>query len=252
MQAIILAAGLAKRLRPLTDTTPKCLLDLGGVNLLHRAMDNIIRNGIKDFIFVTGYRESMIKDYLNTYFRGVNIEFLTNGDYMNNNNSYSLWMTKSLVREDVILLDSDILFDARIIGKLLSDKHENSVAVNITPHLDAEQIKVTVDAENRILEIGKEVKISEAVGESIGIEKFSKRFMDEIFKVLDRKILKENNVNEFYERTFEEIISRESSAYDGNSLYCVDVSVYECMEIDTVEDYNNAVKSMLNYQLKNT
>ena len=78
MQAIILAAGLAKRLRPLTDTTPKCLLDVCGKNLLHRTMENVLKNGIKDFIFVTGYRENMIKDYLNKNFTDVRIEFLSN------------------------------------------------------------------------------------------------------------------------------------------------------------------------------
>ncbi len=239
MQAVILAAGLAKRLRPLTDTTPKCLLDVRGKNLLHRTMENIISCGIKDFVFVTGYRENMIKDYLKNNFGNVNIEILTNSDYENNNNSYSLWMTKDYIKDGFILLDSDILFDAGIISKLLADVHENGAAVNVTEKLDEEQIKVRVDGAGRILEISKIVPIKEAVGESIGIEKFSRSFADEIFKILDRKILKESNVNEFYEKTFEEIIERNDP---GNSMYCVDVSEYECMEIDTVEDYYKAQK----------
>lgn len=85
--------------------------------------------------------------------------------------------------------------------------------------------------------MAKNVPLDEAVGESIGIEKFSKSFGREIFEILDRKILKENNVNEFYEKTFEEIISRNDVR---NSIYCVDVSEYECTEIDTVEDYYKA------------
>ena len=60
MQAVILAAGLAKRLRPLTNSTPKCLLDINGKNLLQMTVDNILKCGINDFIFVTGYRENMI------------------------------------------------------------------------------------------------------------------------------------------------------------------------------------------------
>jgi len=237
MQAIILAAGLAKRLRPLTDTTPKCLLDVCGKNLLHRTMENVIKNGINDFIFVTGYRENMIKEYLNNNFASVNIKFLTNADYSNNNNSYSLWMTKDYVIDGFILLDSDILFDSRIIKKLLDDQNENAAAVNTAAKLDEEQIKVTVDDNNRILRMAKDVPIHDAIGESIGIEKFSKSFGDEIFKILDRKVLKENNVNEFYEKTFEEIIVRNDPR---NSIYSVDVSEYECVEIDTVEDYHKA------------
>ena len=64
MQAIILAAGLAKRLRPLTDTTPKCLLKVGGKTLLEMTINNILKNGINEFIMVTGYRENMIKDFI--------------------------------------------------------------------------------------------------------------------------------------------------------------------------------------------
>ena len=237
MQAIILAAGLAKRLRPLTDTTPKCLLDVAGKNLLHRTMDNVISNGIKDFVFVTGYRENMIKDYLSANFPNIKIDFLTNSDYPNNNNSYSLWMTKDLIKDNFILLDSDILFNAGIITKLLSDTNENAAAVNLKVKLDEEQIKVTLDADNRILRMAKDVPLDEARGESIGIEKFSKSFGKEIFDILDRKILKENNVNEFYEKTFEEVISLNDAR---NSLYCTDVSDYECIEIDTVEDYYKA------------
>ncbi len=239
MQAVILAAGLAKRLRPLTDTTPKCLLDVKGKNLLHRTMENVISCGINDFVFVTGYRENMIKDYLKNNFSNVNIKILTNPDYENNNNSYSLWMTKDCIKDGFILLDSDILFDAGIISKLIADSHENAAAVNVTGKLDDEQIKVRVDGNGRILEISKVVDIKEAAGESIGIEKFSRSFAGEIFKILDRKILRENNVNEFYEKTFEEIIERNDP---GNSIYCVDVSEYECMEIDTVEDYFKAQK----------
>ncbi|MFA7360427.1 MAG: phosphocholine cytidylyltransferase family protein [Candidatus Kapaibacterium sp.] len=237
MQAIILAAGLAKRLRPLTDTTPKCLLDVCGKNLLHRTMENVIKNGINDFIFVTGYRENMIKDYLNKNFMDVNMKFLTNTDYSNNNNSYSLWMTKDFVKDGFILLDSDIVFDSRIIKKLLADPNENAAAVNTAVKLDDEQIKVTVDSNNRILRMAKDVPIHEAIGESIGIEKFSKSLGNEIFKILDRKVLKDNNVNEFYEKTFEDIIERNDPR---NSIYSVDVSEYESVEIDTVDDYKKA------------
>jgi choline kinase len=247
MQAIILAAGLAKRLRPLTDTTPKCLLDIGGKNLLHRTMDNVISNGINDFVFVTGYRENMIKDYLKVNFPEVSIKFITNADYSNNNNSYSLWMTKDFVKDDFILLDSDILFNSGIVTKLLNDHNSNAAAVNLKVIPDEEQIKVTLGEGNRILRMAKDVPLEDAVGESIGIEKFSGSFAKEIYKILDRKILKENNVNEFYEKTFEEIIARND---DRNSIYCVDVSDYECVEIDTVEDYNKAQKEFKNINIE--
>lgn len=239
MQAIILAAGLAKRLRPLTDLTPKCLLDVGGKNLLHRTIENITLNGIRDFVIVTGYREEMITEYMEKNFKDINVKFLSNTDYASNNNSYSLWMTKVFVNGDAILLDSDIFFDAGIIAKLLRDGHENSLAVNVTHELDEEQIKITADSGGRIIEIGKEIPVSKAIGESIGIEKFSKQFLGEMYGILDRKIKEENNVNEFYEVTFQEIIS---SGSERNSIFYTDVSEYKCIEIDTPEDYYKVQK----------
>lgn len=242
MQAIILAAGASRRLRPLTDTTPKCLLNIGNKNLLERTIESVIANGINDFVFVTGYRENMIKDFVNEKFPGINKAFITNHDYENNNNSYSLWMTKNYINGDVILLDSDILFDKEIIAELLNSKYENCLAVNFTDKLDEEQIKVHSD-ENKILRIGKEIPINKSAGESIGIEKFSAYFMKELFVILDRKIAKENIVNEFYEASFQEVIDKDDSR---NSIYAVDVSAFTCMEIDTVQDYENAQQILLN------
>lgn len=237
MQAVILAAGIAKRLRPLTDNTPKCLLDIGENNLLHRTIQNILDNGIYDLVFVLGYRGNMIENYINKNFSGINKILLTNPDYENNNNSYSLWMTKDYIKDGMLLLDSDILFDKIIINKLLNSSHENCLAVNVTNKLDTEQIKVIVDENNKILHIGKEVNINKSIGESIGIEKFSKHYLKDLFAILDRKIVKENNVNEFYEASFQEIIDKNDSR---NSIYSLDVSDFECMEIDTIEDYKNA------------
>ena len=179
----------------------------------------------------------MIKDYISANFKNLNPVFLTNSDYMNNNNSYSLWMTKNFIKDDIFLLDSDILFDKNIINKLIISGFDNCLAVHITKKLDEEQIKVTVDNKNRITGIGKEVEISKAIGESIGIEKFSKNFMQQLFVILDRKIEKEQNVNEFYEASFQEIINKKE---EKSSIFSVNISEYICMEIDTVDDFRNA------------
>lgn len=248
MQAIILAAGVSKRLRPLTDSTPKCLLKVGDKNLLQRTMDNVISNGISDFIFVTGYRENMIKDFVGSNFPEINKTFITNPDYENNNNSYSLWMTKDFVKNDILLLDSDILFDEKIISELLNYDKENCLAVNFSDSLDEEQIKVILSNDNKILKIGKEISIPESAGESIGIERFSSYFMKGLFTILDRKILQENNVNEFYEASFQEMIDKSENNTDlRNSIYAVDVSEFNSVEIDTVEDYLNAQR-LINIQ----
>ncbi len=234
MQAIILAAGLSRRLRPLTDTTPKCLLKVGGKTLLEMTINNILKNDVNEFVMVTGYRENMIKDFIGKNYPDLNITYLTNSDYENNNNSYSLWMTKDYITGPIILLDSDILFDFRIISKLLESEHGDSLAVNTTHKLGEEEIKIIIDRANKILHIGKNLKPSECFGESIGIEKFSFDFFKKLGEVLERKIVKENNVNEFYEASFQEL-------YDtGNAMFAIDVSEYKSMEIDFPEDLARA------------
>jgi choline kinase len=234
MQAIILAAGLSKRLRPLTDTTPKCLLKIGDKTILEMTINNILKNSIDNFVMVTGYRENMIKEFIGNKYPGLHIKYLTNPDYENNNNSYSLWMTKEHITGDCILLDSDILFDYRIISKLLASEHSNCLAVNCTHKLGEEEIKVIVDSANKIQHIGKDPDPSKSKGESIGIERFSHDFFKKLGEILDRKILKEQNVNEFYEVSFQEQIEK------GNGIFAVDVSEYKSMEIDTPADLNRA------------
>lgn len=234
MQAIILAAGLSKRLRPLTDNTPKCLLKVGGKTILEITISNLLRNNIDDVIMVTGYREYMIKDYLKSNYPDIKITYLTNGDYENNNNSYSLWMTKDYIKGECILMDSDILFDYRVISKLLLSPQNDCLAVRRDHVLGEEEIKVIIDSSNKIQHIGKHLDVSKSYGESIGIERFSYGFFSKLGEVLERKIVKEKNVNEFYEASFQELYDK------GNAMYAIDVSEYKCIEIDFPEDLQKA------------
>jgi len=243
MQAIILAAGLSKRLRPITDYAPKCLLKVGGKTLLEMTINNIIKNGINEFVMVTGYREDMIKGFISKNFPDLNIAYITNSDYENNNNSYSLWMTKDYINGPSILLDSDILFDYRIISKLLESPHSDCLAVNTNHSLGEEEIKVIIDSANKIQHIGKDLNPAKSYGESIGIEKFSPDFFKELGEVLERKIVRENNVNEFYEASFQELYDK------GNTMYAVDVSEYKSLEIDFPEDLIRAEEEIREIKL---
>ena len=120
MKAVILAAGIASRLRPLTDTTPKCLLKIGERCLLERAFDALIQNGFDEFIIVTGYRQQQIVDFLQARYPVQNITFIYNDRYESTNNIYSLWLTRPYTDgEEILLLDSDIVFDPQIVKRLL-------------------------------------------------------------------------------------------------------------------------------------
>ncbi len=234
MKAIILAAGIASRLRPLTNHTPKCLLKVGTKNLLQRTIDALIENGITDLVIVTGYLHEMIEKFVTFGYPSLKVEFIYNKRYESTNNIYSLWLTKnSILNTDAFLLDSDILFDPAIINCLLNAPYSTCLALN-KHELGEEEIKVIVDSDNKIKEISKVCSIKEAIGESIGIEKMDNYFVRALFSEMDIMIGKKNQDNIFYEAAFENIIRK------GANIYAVDTTPFFSMELDTVEDFQTA------------
>jgi choline kinase len=121
MIGVILAAGMAKRLRPLTDTKPKCLLEVGGKTLLQRTVEAMVSAGISEFLVVTGYRANMIRDFLDNLGdpRISRISYIDNPDYEHNNNIFSLWLAmQQLHGQEVLLMDSDILCDPEAVRRV--------------------------------------------------------------------------------------------------------------------------------------
>jgi choline kinase len=235
MKAVILAAGAATRLRPLTDTLPKCLLAVGKSTILGMTLDNLVASGTRDVLIVTGYREQQVRDFVVTHYPALAVTFLTNDRFLDTNNIYSLWLTrKYLAGHSMLLLDSDIVFDREILRLLLASGHGNCLAIVRSGSLGDEEIKVRTNPEGAIVEIGKHVEPAAAQGESIGIEKFGPRFVSRLFDILERKIIRQNEVNQFYEAAFQEVID------SGEELFAVDVGGLSCLEIDTREDLDAA------------
>lgn len=98
MKAIILAAGIASRLRPLTDHKPKCLLEIRKQCLLGRAIDGLIFNGIREVIIVTGYLQEQIIGFVQGHYPDLKVEYIYNEKYASTNNIYSLWLAKDKIR----------------------------------------------------------------------------------------------------------------------------------------------------------
>lgn len=232
MKAVILAAGTASRLRPLTDNTPKCLLTVDGKTLLERTLDNFVANGITDFLIVTGYLEEMIKVFVMRNFPALNIQFVYNKDFATTNNIYSLFLAEKYAKgSDFILSDSDILFSKDIISALLADKNPNVLAMN-RHELGEEEIKIISDDNRNVLEISKVCSIEKAIGESVGLEKMSAEYSTALYKELHQMIDNEGLSNVFYEKCFERLIPQ------GHIFKYLDTTDFFSMEIDTVEDYN--------------
>jgi len=236
MIGIILAAGMASRLRPLTDTQPKCLLKVGTRTLLQRTVEAMRQAGICEFVVVTGYRGNMIRDFLEQYMQqheGITIHFLHNADYEHNNNIYSLWMAGEVARgREFLLMDSDILCDPQAVVSIASQR-ESALALN-RHELGEEEIKVIVDEEGRITEINKTCNPADALGESVGIEHMTAEYSTALYAELDRMIEKEGLENVFYERAFERLIPQ------GHTFRVVDTTDYFSYELDTPEDFRRA------------
>jgi len=243
MIGVILAAGMAKRLRPLTDTKPKCLLSVGDRTLLQRTVEAMCQAGVTEFVIVTGYRADQIRQFLSNIqhstlnHQPLSFTYLHNADYEHNNNIYSLWMSGQVVRgREFLLMDSDILCDPAAVVRIAQEQ-ESALAVN-RHELGEEEMKVVVDGDGRITEISKTCSPEEAMGESVGIEHITADYSDALFRELDLMIEKEGLIDIFYERAFERLIPQ------GHTFRVVDTTHYFSYELDTPEDFQRAQELM--------
>ena len=237
MIGVILAAGMAKRLRPLTDTKPKCLLEVGGRTLLERTVNDMQQAGVTEFVVVTGYRADQIREFLFTHYPQSTVHFLHNADYEHNNNIYSLWMAGEIVRgREFLLMDSDILCDPAAVVRIANEP-ESALAVN-RHELGEEEMKVVVDDSLCITEISKTCRPEDAMGESVGIEKITAAYSEALFRELDQMIVQEKLIDIFYERAFERLIPQ------GHTFRVVDTTEYFSYELDTPEDFEHAQQLM--------
>jgi choline kinase len=238
MKTVILAAGAGSRLKPMTDHVPKCLLKVGVKCILEMTIENLLATNNSEIIIVTGYLENKIREFIRERFPHLQITYIYNKLYASTNNIYSLWLAKDeVLGDDMMMLDSDIVFDERIISKLQNSGYKNCLALK-RHEVHDEEIKVKTDAHGCVIEIGKEVNVSQAAGESIGIEIFGIEALTELYFILDRKVVTEKEVNQFYEAAFQEL--------SDNNLFIVDTTEYFCMEIDTEEDLKIAEGLSLN------
>jgi choline kinase len=240
MRGIILAAGVASRLRPLTDSRPKCLLDVGGKTILERTVENLLAERVTDITLVTGYLGEQIQTYMGSRFPGLKPRYVPNDRYGTTNNIYSLWLAgRHIPPGGFLLFDSDILFDRAILGLLRTCTSPGCLALRSDRTLGAEEVKVLTDGHGFVRSIGKEVNPAQAAGESIGIERFGNALAAVLWRVLDRMILAEDRVGLFYEAAFQELIDA------GHQIAAVDVGSLRCIEIDTPGDLASAARDVV-------
>ncbi|PKN20537.1 MAG: class I and II aminotransferase [Deltaproteobacteria bacterium HGW-Deltaproteobacteria-6] len=132
MKAVILAAGLGNRMRPLTDTVHKTLLKVGNESIIERIINGLKANGIKDIVVVTGYLADELKQYLLDRSGGINFTFVNNPRYRETNNIYSLALAFNEIEidDDILLVESDLIYENKIIDKIINTPHPNAALLD--------------------------------------------------------------------------------------------------------------------------
>ncbi|MDA9759297.1 phosphocholine cytidylyltransferase family protein [Gammaproteobacteria bacterium] len=237
MKAIILAAGVGSRIRPLTDNCPKSLLKINGKTILEMMLSHIKTCGINEVIFVLGYLQDQIKDYVKTQFPDLIVQFITNEKYEVTNTGYSLMLTKDFVKNSTFIkFDADVVFDINILKTLIASEYDNCLCIDKNINLEAEEIKVIIKDDNRVVKASKTVNPLDAIGESIGIEKISGETAHTLFNDLELMMKDEQYHQEYYEAAYERLIEKDVP------FYALDISGLRWTEIDTKEDFMLAGK----------
>lgn len=230
--AVLLAAGEGTRLHPHTIDRPKCLVEVGGRPLLDRALAALEAAGFTDVVIVVGYREDVLQQFLVARASNnsiIQVHTVRNADYASTNNAYSLWTARSAVPGGFVLLDGDLLFEPRVLTALLATSGEAALAVERRADLGDEEMKVLEGPGVSVAAVSKTIDPREAIGESVGIARFSPAAAAALWARLEAQIVAGRR-NVFYELAFEELIAA------GWQFHIGDVTGLACMEIDTPDD----------------
>jgi len=212
-------------------------LKINGKTILEMMLSHIKTCGINEVIFVLGYLQDQIKDYVKTQFPDLIVHFITNEKYEVTNTGYSLMLTKDFVKNSTFIkFDADVVFDINILKTLIASEYDNCLCIDKNINLDAEEIKVIIKDDNRVVKASKTVNPLDAIGESIGIEKISGETAHTLFNDLELMMKDEKYHQEYYEAAYERLIEKDVP------FYALDISGLRWTEIDTKEDFMLAGK----------
>ena len=167
MKAVILAAGVGKRLWEVTQHHPKCLIKIGGRSLLHRYLESLVSVGIRRAEIVVGYKQEMIRAAVEQDCCGVNVTFLVNEQFHRGSIS-SLWIARTALDDDTIVMDADVLFHPDILRRLVSSPCENALLMDETVQQTGEECMVVV-AGDRVIALTKNMpERYDYAGEGVG------------------------------------------------------------------------------------
>ena len=236
MQAIILAAGMGKRLGELTESNTKCMIEVNGKTLIDRMLENLSGLGLSRVVIVVGYEGEKLKDYIGHRYDGsLKIEYITNPIYDRTNNIYSLALAKTqMLQDDTLLLESDLIFEKRMLNLLVDNPYPNlALVAKYQTWMDGTMVRV--DDDNRIVAFvpKKAFKYSDIqyYFKTCNIYKFSKEFCTDQYVPFLEAYSKAMGNNEYYEQ-----VLRVLTVLDKSELKALPITDEKWYEIDDIQD----------------
>lgn len=234
-----MAAGMGRRLGELTNDNTKCMLEVNGTRLIHRLLNNIESIGLRRVILVVGYKAENVKRLIGNRYKGIDIEYVENNVYDKTNNIYSLYLAREyLTEDDTLLLESDLIFESRILKKLVDNPYPNLALVDkYESWMDG--TVVTLDKDNKIVDFLSKDKFSYSdisrYYKTVNIYKFSRDFATTHYVPFLEAYCHALGRNEYYEQVLKVI-----TLLDDSPLRALPLDGEKWYEIDDVQDLDIA------------
>ncbi len=240
MKALLLAAGMSKRLRPLTNEIPKTLLKINGEAIVDLIIQSLKGNNVKDFIIVTGHGENHLRNHIERNYPELNVVFVFNKDYNKKENIFSVFLALEHLSEndDLLIVNSDVVFSKKIIDEFFNKMDGNQLLVDYKKKLGSEEMKVIFDEQGNLKQINKKLDPLKSNGEYIGIAKIDKDTIN-AFKQTTKEMI-EQGINDYYEQIIQVM------ADNGTEIKGHNIRDNLWIEVDTLQDLEYARRIVLN------
>ena len=240
MQAIILAAGMGRRLGELTKENTKCMVEVNGVRLIDRLLGQLSGLSLRRVIIVVGYQGQNLMDYIGHRYDGrLTIEYAENPIYDKTNNIYSLSLVKEkMLEDDTLLIESDLIFSDRLFRMILEDEYPNvALVAKYESWMDGTMVRID-EARNIVNFVPKKAFRYEDVDEyykTVNIYKFSRDFCEQKYVPFLEAYCHALGNNEYYEQ-----VLRVITLLDSAELKALPVGDEKWYEIDDIQDLDIA------------
>jgi histidinol-phosphate/aromatic aminotransferase/cobyric acid decarboxylase-like protein/choline kinase len=239
MQAIILAAGMGKRLKGLTSDNTKCMIKVNGITLIERMLTQLDDLNLNRIVLVVGYKSNNLIDYIKTLQVNTPIEYVENPDYYKTNNIYSLFLARDYMKkDDTLLLESDLIFDDCILKELIDDPSP-SLALVAPYESWMDGTVVTLHSDNRIRDFLDNSHFQfadiKSYYKTVNIYKFSRSFSENQYVPFLEAYCQALGKNEYYEQVLKVI-----TMLNKSELWAKILEHGNWYEIDDIQDLDIA------------